>query len=110
VPKSDGQFRKGDLHFHRQNGRPKGVPNKANKLIKDMIIGALHDAGGQEYLAKRAIDQPVAFMALLGRVLPLQITGEGGNPIAIDFKWADATPGQPIIEADEPLTIEADAD
>ena len=30
-----------------------------------------------------AIKQPVAFLALLGRVLPLQLQGDGKNPITI---------------------------
>lgn len=51
-----------------------------------MILGALEAAdskGGQEYLRKQAIAQPVAFMTLLGKVLPTQITGAGGGPIRI---------------------------
>lgn len=86
-------------------GRPKGVPNKLNATIKEMVLGALGDVGGQRYLADRALDQPVAFMGLLGRVLPLQITGENGGALAIDFRWADATP-----DVTDDKTIEATAD
>lgn len=86
-------------------GRPKGVPNKLNGDIKAMIVGALQDAGGREYLTARAFDQPVAFMHLIGRVLPLQVTGENGAPISVDFRWADATP--PTIDA-EVTTLVAD--
>ena len=65
-------------------GRPRGVPNKLNATIKEMVLGALNDVGGQRYLAERALDQPVAFMGLLGRVLPLQIAGDpNGAPIMI---------------------------
>jgi hypothetical protein len=35
-----------------------------------MILGALDDAGGQDYLAEQAYNNPSAFMALLGKVLP----------------------------------------
>jgi len=35
-------------------GRPKGIPNKATRQIKDMIIAALDKAGGAEYLARQA--------------------------------------------------------
>ena len=86
-------------------GRPKGVPNKLNGDIKAMIVGALSDVGGRDYLAARAIDQPVAFMGLLGKVLPLQLTGENGAPIAVDFRWADATPPPPTIDADETISV-----
>ena len=71
-------------------GRPKGVPNKLNGDIKAMILGALEDVGGRSYLAARAIDTPTAFMGLLGKVLPTQLTGENGAPIAYSFRWADA--------------------
>jgi len=58
-------------------GRKKGVPNKITKALKEMILGALDEAGGQEYLKKQAIANPVAFMALLGKVLPAEIKGAG---------------------------------
>lgn len=63
-------------------GRQKGVPNKLTKALKDMILGALDDAGGQKYLAEQAERNPAAFMTLVGKVLPLQVTGEGGGPVA----------------------------
>lgn len=56
-------------------GRVKGTPNKITKALKDMILGALDDAGGQAYLAKQAEANPAAFMTLVGKVLPLQIEG-----------------------------------
>jgi hypothetical protein len=40
--------------------------------LKDVILGALSDAGGQAWLAEQARKNPSAFMALLGHVLPLQ--------------------------------------
>ena len=87
-------------------GRKPGVPNKLNATIKQMIVGALDDVGGRDYLAARALDQPVAFMGLIGKVLPLQLTGENGAPIAVDFRWADATPPPPTIDADdEPISV-----
>jgi hypothetical protein len=51
-------------------GRPKGIPNKATKALKDMILGALDDVGGQEYLARQAEENPAAFLKLIGSVLP----------------------------------------
>jgi len=35
--------------------------------------------GGKDYLVKQANEQPVAFMTLLGKVLPTQINGSGEN-------------------------------
>ena len=41
-----------------------------------MILAALDQVGGVDYLVKRAQDQPVAFMALLGKVLPLTVPNQ----------------------------------
>ena len=74
------------------NGRPKGQQNKLNASIKDMILTALHDVGGAQYLAEQANKNPVAFMGLVAKVLPLQITGSEGGALVVDFRWADAPP------------------
>jgi hypothetical protein len=68
-----------------------------------MILTALNTAGGADYLAKRAEDCPTAFLALVGRVLPMQVTGANGSAIAVDFRWADA-------EADAGLDVADIAD
>lgn len=59
-------------NLKRGNNR-KGVPNKNTKALKDMILGALSDAGGQQYLADQAMLNPGAFMALVGKVLPTEL-------------------------------------
>lgn len=66
-------------------GSRKGVPNKATKEIKDMIQGALEQAGGQAYLYQQALENPAAFMSLLGKILPkdvkAEITGKDGGSL-----------------------------
>lgn len=57
----------------RFGGRVKGTPNKFTKELKNMILGALEDVGGQAYLAEQAKKNPTAFMALIGKVLPKDI-------------------------------------
>lgn len=64
-------------------GRQKGTPNKLTKALKDMILGALDDAGGQSYLAKQSTENPTAFLTLVGKVLPLQVTGDEDNPLNV---------------------------
>lgn len=64
-------------------GRPKGVPNKVTGALKDMILTALSNKGGVEYLEKQADENPAAFMTLLGKVIPLQIGGDPNNPTPI---------------------------
>lgn len=65
-----------------KGGSRKGVPNKVNSDVKAMILQALHNAGGVEYLTARAGDNPKAFMALVGRVLPLSLANPDGGPLA----------------------------
>lgn len=48
-----------------------------------MILVALTQAGGAEYLHSQAAKNPGAFMTLVGKVLPLQVTGDGGGPLVI---------------------------
>lgn len=62
-------------------GRPKGSLDQNNKLLREMVLDALDQKGGADYLAKQADENPAAFMSLLGRILPLQVTGEGGGPV-----------------------------
>ena len=68
-----------------KGGSRKGVPNKATKELKDMILGALDDAGGVKYLTERAKDPRTAsaFLTLVGKVLPLQVAGDASNPLTV---------------------------
>lgn len=62
-------------------GRPPGSLDKNNKELREMILAALAMKGGEKYLAEKADSHPQAFMALLGRVLPMQVSGPNGGPI-----------------------------
>jgi len=66
-------------------GRPKGSPNKTTALLKDAILKAAEQAGGQEgligYLKEQATKNPGPFISLLGKVLPMQVTGPDGDAI-----------------------------
>lgn len=58
-------------------GRPKGTRNKITVALKEMILGALDEAGGIDYLTKQATENPGPFLALVGKVLPLTVQGTG---------------------------------
>lgn len=70
-------------------GRPKGAANKFNREVKEMILEALDGAGGIEYLTERAHDPKTAaaFLTLVGKVLPLQVTGANGGPMEAVIRW-----------------------
>lgn len=79
-------------------GSRKGVPNKTTKALKDMILGALDKAGGEDYLTTQATDNPSAFLTLIGKVLPSEIkaehTGPDGGPmtLAVNVSFVRPTP------------------
>lgn len=62
-------------------GRPKGSLDKGNRLIREMIVEALERAGGVEYLAQMAQTAPGPFLSLIGKVMPVQLTGEDGGAV-----------------------------
>ena len=66
-------------------GRPKGMLNANTKALKDMILGALDQAGGQDYLARQAEENPGPFMTLVGKCLPkdMNVTGADGAPFEV---------------------------
>jgi len=74
-------------------GRPKGALNKTTALLKDAILKAAERAGNKvgndglvSYLEVQAIENPGPFMSLLGKVLPMQVTGEGGGHILVQWQ------------------------
>lgn len=67
----------------KTGGRVKGTPNKLTSDLKAMILGALDEAGGMDYLVRQANETPTAFLTLVGKVLPLQVAGHDGGPVMI---------------------------
>lgn len=70
----------------KTGGRKKGVPNKVSGTLKDMILTALENEGGIEYLRLQAKENPQAFMTLVGKVLPMTVQGTGEEGAFI-VKW-----------------------
>jgi hypothetical protein len=84
---------KGTMPPAAGKGRRKGVPNKLSADVKAMILGALDAKGGQAWLEQQMDKNPAPFLALLGKILPMQVSGADDGPIII--KWighADGTP------------------
>ena len=72
-----------------KGGSRKGVPNKATKELKEMILQALDGAGGVDYLQERANDPKTAaaFLGLVGKVLPMTVAGDPSAPQRLLVSW-----------------------
>ena len=76
-------------------GRPKGSVNKSTMAIKEMLLASLDNVGGQAYFQQQAIENPNAYMALIGKIIPAEvkkeIIGADGGPVqhAIKVKFGD---------------------
>lgn len=74
-------------------GRPKGSPNKTTAVLKEAILKAAEEVGydgeGTEgtvgYLKRVAQEDVKAFTGLLGKVLPMQVVGDKGNPVVTEI-------------------------
>ena len=61
-------------------GRPKGSKNKRPRVVQEMVLHALDYAGGVEYLRRQAEENPSAFLALLGKLIPRRVEGDDEKP------------------------------
>lgn len=66
-------------------GRPKGSLNKTTLAAKEAIAKAAEDLGGADRLVAWAKEDPsnerVFWGTIYPKLLPLQVSGEGGGPI-----------------------------
>lgn len=67
---------KGSKPGEHRGGRKKGVPNKINADLRQMILNSLESVGGQKYLETQAAENPTAYMKLVGMVLPKEIKAD----------------------------------
>lgn len=78
----------------RGPGRPKGAQNKTTAAAKAIIESAAKGLGGEKRLiawAKEAPENERAFWAtIFPKLLPLQVTGEGGGPVQVNIASRDA--------------------
>ena len=90
--RSDGLPILGENRGNAGKGRPKGSRNKVNASLKEMILGALSDAGGKGWLAQQAQENPVAFMALLAKLLPHELKQDAVEPQPLTIRVIGGLP------------------
>jgi hypothetical protein len=71
----------------KTGGRKKGTPNKFSGELKEMVLNALSTAGGEDYLVQQAKANPTAFLTLVGKVLPLQVTSPANGGLKLEVSW-----------------------
>jgi len=73
-------------------GRPKGVPNKVSRQVKENIISVFEELGGREAMtewAKRDERNMTEFYRMYTKMAPIEqkITGDAENPIQMAIGW-----------------------
>src|SRR3990167_2480828 len=77
-----------------RGGSRLGKPNKISQSIKIEVLESFRMVGGREYLARQAIENPTAYMGLLGKVIPQQVQSEL-TPLRVVVQQLNVVP-QPI--------------
>lgn len=113
VPTESPEEREARLRAQRlanlgPHGRPKGVPNKITRGIKDAVMesiqpGQCHPEGLKGWLRDRAlggIEDRKIYAGIVSRVIPIEVTGKDGEAIKIDLGWLTgrAIAGQDAID------------
>lgn len=73
-------FQKG---HKKLGGRQPGSPNKVSKSAREAFTLAFEAIGGADALGKWARDNRTAFYQLYGRLIPVDVSGEGGEAVPV---------------------------
>lgn len=69
---------------------PRG--NKNTATIKLQVLVALDKLGGVDWLVRQGADNPVAFISLLAKIMPTQITGPDDQDLNIKVSFERRDP------------------
>ena len=75
-------------------GRPKGAINKTTRAVKEALTEAFEQLGGVPALKTWAESNPTAFYQLWGKMMPLQVTGEGGGALLHRVEFVIVDPAE----------------
>lgn len=92
-PRTNGKKPPNTVGLRRGGGRPKGALNKTTKKAKDAIAEAAELLGGVERLVEWAkqdkVNERIFWGTIYPKLLPLQVTGEGGGPVQLVLNGSD---------------------
>ncbi len=66
----------------KTGGRQRGTPNKVTVAVREAIVNAFEEVGGQSYLVKVAREDPRTFLTLVGKIVPREIEVDAYDPTA----------------------------
>ena len=91
MPMTKGGRPKG---LPKSGGRGKGTPNRITGELREMVLTALSELGGVEYLIRMGHDRPEVFARLLARCMPqaVDLRSEYDDLPVVTFNFA----GKPI--------------
>jgi hypothetical protein len=81
-------------------GRKKGTPNKVTSKIKDAVMKAFEEVGGDKYLTTIAREDPKTFCTLLCKVLPTELAGQVELIGMTHEEWLDSLDDDPLWNDD----------
>jgi hypothetical protein len=61
----------------------RGRESAGGSDVRQVIMEAFSILGGAEYLRKVATEDPKAFCALLGKLIPVKVAGDEGNALVL---------------------------
>lgn len=78
---SDGKFKEGNP------GKPKGALNKSTRIVKDVFADVFNklQKDKKANLLKWAKANPTEFYKLSSKLIPVQLTGDPENPVAVNM-------------------------
>lgn len=88
---------KGKKKGYKTGGRVKGRPNKVTQDLRELVRGALDEAGGQAYLVRQAEEKPQAFLALIARLIPNTVRADVAVDRPVEIRVVSGFDSGPFI-------------
>jgi hypothetical protein len=81
---------KDNIGVGKGKGRPAGSVNKLGSTAKENIAAVFVRMGGTAEMTKWAKANPTQFYSLYAKLIPVEVSGEGGGPLILQLSNADA--------------------